>query len=50
MSLPEVGVGRWVQWGKAVKRYRLAVKNQLSPEDVVSSMLTVVNNTGAKVP
>ena len=39
--LPQVGVRGWAKW---VKGYKLTVLKQISPEDVMYSMITTVNN------
>ena len=33
-----------MKWVKGVKRYRLPVIRQMSSEDVMTSMVTIVNN------
>lgn len=37
-----VGVG---EMGEGVKRYRLPLIKEISPSDVLSSLMTIVNNT-----
>lgn len=40
------GGGReWVKWVKVVKMYKLPIKRQIRPGDVIYSMATTVSNT-----
>lgn len=40
-----VGWGCCVKWVMGVKRYKLSFIKQVSPGDVMYSMMTIVNNT-----
>ena len=37
--------GGWVKWMKVVIRYKLPVIKQISPGDVIYSMVTIINYT-----
>ena len=43
--LPEAEEGQWAKLVKVIKSFKLPIIRQISPEDVICSMMIIVNNT-----